>query len=106
MTKTSPRKSFDFDSTLPASLDQADTALQILDDWSFGNTEVADEGVARLLAATMHDGPGTALETFASSGALDAQRALEELNTVRVPLEREAWVDALGHYIVTRGGRS
>lgn len=105
MTKTSARKSFDFDATLPASLDQANTALQILDDWSFGNTDIADEGVARLIAATLHDGPGTALEAFASTGELDAQQALDELNAVRVPLEREAWVDALGHYIVTRGGR-
>ncbi|MFZ1300958.1 MAG: SDR family NAD(P)-dependent oxidoreductase [Candidatus Microsaccharimonas sp.] len=35
-----------------------------------------------------------------------AERALNELNEVTVPLEREAWVDALGHYILTKGGRS
>lgn len=106
MTTSSTQTRFNFDSTLPSSLDQADTALQILDDWSYGNTDVADEGVARLLAATMHDGPGTALEQFASTGDLDAEKALAELNEVKVPLEREAWVDALGHYIVTKGGRS
>lgn len=105
MTTSSTQSSFNFDSTLPATLDQADTALQILDDWSYGKTDVADEGVARLLAATMHDGPGTALEAFASTGELDAERALTELNEVTVPVEREAWVDALGHYIVTRGGK-
>ncbi|MCC4907787.1 hypothetical protein [Microbacterium sp. cx-59] len=97
---------FNFDSTLPASLDQSDTALQILDDWSYGDTNVADEGIARMLAATMHDGPGSALEAFAATGQLDAERALNELNEVTVPLEREAWVDALGRYILTEGGRS
>jgi hypothetical protein len=106
MTTSSTQSSFNFDSTVPAPPDQADTALRILDDSSDGDYKVADEGVARLLAATMHDGPGTALEAFASSGDLDAERALTELNEVTVPLEREAWVDALGHYILTTGGRS
>ncbi|GMM97589.1 hypothetical protein [Microbacterium sp.] len=91
---------------VPASLDQADTALQILDDWSYGDTTVADEGIARLLAATLHDGPGTALERFAATGELDAEAALSELGDVTVPLEREGWVDALGRYIITKGGRS
>lgn len=103
---SSTQLTLDIDRIVPASPDQADTALRILDDWADGNTEVADEGIARLLAATMHDGAGTALETFASTGTLDAEAALAELNDVTVPLEREAWVDALGHYILTRGGRS
>lgn len=106
MTTSSTQTRFNFDSTLPASLDQSETALQILDDWSYGDTAVADEGIARMLAATMHDGPGSALEAFAATGDLDAERALNELNEVTVPLEREAWVDALGHYILTTGGRS
>ncbi len=102
MTSTHQLK-LDFDRVVPAALEQADTALQILDDWSEGNTTVADEGVARLLAATMHDGPGSALHTFATTGRLDAEEALTEVNDVRVPLEREAWVDALGTYILHRG---
>lgn len=103
---TTTPSELDFDQTLPASLDQAQTALAILDDWSEGRNDVADEGIARLLAATMHQGPGTALEHFAATGELDAEAALAELNEVTVPLEREGWVDALGKYIVTRGGRS
>lgn len=102
----SRQTSFNFDATLPATLDQADTALQILDDWSYGDTSVADEGVARLLAATMHDGPGSALEHFASTAVLDAEAALLELSEVVVPLEREGWVDALGRYILNGGHRS
>lgn len=96
----------DFDQTLPASLDQADKAIAILDEWSEGDTTITDEGIARLIAATMHDGPGTALEHFASTGELDAENVLTELNSVRVPIEREGWIDALGHYVITRGGRS
>lgn len=103
---SSKQLALDFERTVPASLDQSDTALQILDDFSYGDTTVADEGIARMLAATMHDGPGSALQAFAATGQLDAERALNELNEVTVPLEREAWVDALGHYILTTGGRS
>lgn len=106
MTTSRTQTSFNFDTTLPSSLDQAATALQILDDWSDGDATVADEGVARLLAATMHDGSGTALEHFAATGELDAEAALRELGEVVVPLEREGWVDALGRYIINGGGRS
>ncbi len=106
MTTSKHQIPFNFDPILPASLDQADTALQILDDWSYGDTTVADEGIARLLAATLHDGPGTALEHFAATGELDAETALRELGDVTVPLEREGWVDALGRYIIIGGARS
>lgn len=104
---TPTQTSLPLDTTLPASLDQADTALRILDDWSYGDTNIADEGISRLLAATLHDGPGTALERFASTGELDAEAVLRELGAVTVPIEREGWVDALGRYIITNGrGRS
>lgn len=106
MTTSRTQTSFNFDSTLPSSLDQAATALQILDDWSNGDTMIADEGVARLLAATMHDGPGSALERFAATGELDAEAALRELGEAVVPLEREGWIDALGRYIINGGRRS
>ena len=106
MTTSSTQLALDFERLVPASPDQAHTALQILDDFTDGAIDVADEGIARLIAATMHDGPGTALEVFATIGDLDAEAALAEINAITVPLEREAWVDALGHYILTRGGRS
>jgi hypothetical protein len=103
---SSPQLALDFDRVVPASLDQAETALQILEDWADGDTTTIDEGVARLLAATMHDGPGTALHQFAATGQLAADQALAELGEVEVPLEREAWVDALGRYIIDGGHRS
>ena len=62
---------------VPASLDQADTALQILDDWSYGDTTVADEGIARLLAATLHD--GSALSSFALMVRKGEELSLEVL---------------------------
>ncbi len=106
MTTPRTQTSLPLDTTLPASLDQADTALRILDDWSYGEADIADEGIARLLAATLHDGAGTALELFASTGELDAETALRELGDVTVPLEREGWVDALGRYVIKGGRRS
>lgn len=103
---SSTQLTLDFNRLVPASLDQAETALRILEDWAEGDTADIDEGIARLLAATMHDGPDTALHHFASTGQLHADDALRELGEVRVPLEREAWVDALGKFIITGGGRS
>ena len=102
---SSTQLALDIDRIVPASLDQAETALRILDDWADGDTADIDEGIARLLAATLHDGPGSALERFAATGDLIADQALEELGTVEVPLEREAWVDALGRFIINGGRR-
>lgn len=62
--------------------------------------------VARLIAASLHAGPDTALEHFASTGALDAQAALDELNQLVVPFHQEGWVETLGRYIVATGDRS
>jgi hypothetical protein len=101
---TTTQLTLDFDRVVPASLDQAETALRILEDWADGDTTVIDEGIARLLAATLHDGPDSALHQFAATGELIADDALRELGDVKVPLEREGWVDALGRFIIN-GGR-
>ena len=86
--------------------DQTDRAQQLVELWMSVDPEAQDTSLARLVAATMHAGPGSALERFAGTGELDAQAALAELNDVRVPLEREAWVDLLGRFILSRvGGR-
>ena len=61
----------------------------------------------RARAASIHSGDCSALERFAATGELDRQNALAELNLVRLPFEREGWVDALGrHILLARGGRS
>jgi hypothetical protein len=103
---SSTQLTLDIDKIVPASLDQAETALRILEDWADGDTTDIDEGIARLLAATMHGGPETALHQFAATGELIADDALRELGEAEVPLEREAWVDALGRYIINGGRRS
>ena len=56
--------------------------------------------LARLIAATVHSGPGSALYEFASRDELFAEDVLRELNEVVVPREREGWVDALGRYVL------
>lgn len=61
--------------------------------------------VARLIAATLCDQPTGALERFASTGRLDAQAALAELNQLKVPLQQEPWVQALGHHILLTVGQ-
>ncbi|GEP47619.1 hypothetical protein FVP74_11855 [Microbacterium saccharophilum] len=101
---SSTQLALDFARVVPASLDQAETAMRILEDWADGDSTDIDEGIARLLAATMHSGPHSALHQFAATGELIADQALAELGDVQVPLEREAWVDALGRYIITGGG--
>ncbi|WP_416442602.1 hypothetical protein AB3K78_09215 [Leucobacter sp. HNU] len=87
--------------------DQSEKATQIIELALLLDPEAQAHTVARVIAATLHDGPGTALERFAATGYLEAQAALDELNYVRVPFEQEAWVDALArHILFTKGGRS
>lgn len=103
---SSTQLALDIDRIVPASLDQAETALRILEDWADGGSDDIDEGIARIIAAALHAGPDTALHQFAATGELIADQALKELGTVEVPLEREGWVDALGRYIIAGGRRS
>jgi hypothetical protein len=87
--------------------DQTDRAQELIELWMSVDPEAQDKALARLIAATLHGGPGSALERFAGTGKLDAEGALTELNTVRVPLDREGWVDLLGRFILSgAGGRS
>jgi len=87
--------------------DQTDRAQELIELWMSVDPEAQAEALARLIAATLHAGPGSALERFAGTGKLDPEGALTELNKVRVPLEREGWVDLLGRFILSgAGGRS
>lgn len=85
---------------------QTEKATFIIDAWLAIDPEAQNGFLAQLIAATIHDGPETALGIFAATGRLYAAEALEELNAVVVPLEREPWVDALGRHILSVGGRS
>jgi len=90
--------------TTTAAPDQSERASQIVDLWLTLDVEAQHETLARLIAATVHPGPGSALERFAGTGHLDHQSALEEVNAARVPLEQEDWLDALGRYILYAAG--
>lgn len=91
-------------STQPTTPDETDLAQQTISLGLALDTEARSETLARLIASSLHEGLGTALEHFAAGGDLDTQRALEELNDVRVPRDQEAWVDALGNYILLAAG--
>ncbi|WP_405217753.1 hypothetical protein [Agrococcus sp. Ld7] len=87
--------------------DQSDRASQIIELLLALDPEAQQTTMARLIAATVHGGSGTALERFASTGRLDQSAALDEIDDLRVPFEQEAWVDALSRYIIfAKGGRS
>lgn len=88
------------------TVDQTEHAHFIIDAWLALDPNSRDACLAQLIAATVHDGAGTALERFASTGVLDAEAALAELNDVTVPIEREPWLDALGRCIIAAGRRS
>lgn len=84
--------------------DQSDRARELIELWLSLDIEAQDEALARLIAAAVHGGSGSALERFAATGHLDPEAALDEINQARVPLEREPWLDTLGRSIIARGG--
>ncbi len=91
---------------ITATPDQTGKAQQLIELGLAMDPDARSETLAPLIAASHHHGVGTALERFASTGVLDRQDALNELNQLRVPLEQEGWIDALGRHILTRGARS
>lgn len=95
-------------STLTAvAPDNTDRARQLIELGLALDPEARSETLARLIAASLHNGEGTALERFAATGHLDRQQALTELNDLRLPFEREGWIDALGrHVLLTTERRS
>lgn len=86
--------------------DNNDRARQTVELGLALDPEARSETLARLIAASLHPGSGSALERFAATGRLDRERALKELNAVRVPLHQEPWVDALGRHILLTAGAS
>jgi len=86
--------------------DQSDKARQLIELGLAMDPEARSATLARLIAASVRSAHHHALRRFADTGELDAQSALDELNELRVPLEQEGWLDALGRHILTHGGRS
>lgn len=88
-------------SSTTASADETNQARDVIELGLAMDPEARSETLARLIAASLHGGFGSALERFAATGDLDAEPALQELNELHVPLEQEGWIDALGRYILT-----
>lgn len=86
--------------TTAVTPDNTDRARKLIDLGLALDPEARSETLARLIAASLHTGEGTALERFAATGTLDHQQALTELNDLRLPFEREGWIDALGRHIL------
>lgn len=79
---------------------EPDGLRELLEAWEASDRPIIDVGLARRIAAALQERAGGALEHFARTGTLDANSALDELNEVRLPLERETWIDALGQFIL------
>lgn len=92
--------------TTAVSPDETDKARQLIELGLAMDPDARSETLARLIAGSIHGGPNTALCHFAGTGELRPEEALAELNQLRLPFEQEDWVDALGQYILARGGRS
>ncbi|MGY0386403.1 hypothetical protein ACWZJV_05470 [Nocardioides sp. WG-D5] len=58
-----------------------------------------DEATARLIAATVHGGPGSALERFAATGHLINPKARTELEAVRFGTPPTRWLLALATFL-------
>jgi hypothetical protein len=58
-----------------------------------------DAATARVIAAALHTGPGTTLEHFAATGALNPTTALQELDGGRIELHQIPWVTALWDFL-------
>jgi hypothetical protein len=58
-----------------------------------------DHATARLIAATIHPGPETALEAFAATGRFDVVQLERELRQNRYPFPQELWRGALLGYL-------
>ncbi|WP_043534113.1 hypothetical protein [Actinomyces polynesiensis] len=65
------------------------------------------KALAQVIAGAIADSEHIAMQQFASTGELNAEALLDELDRVEVAFEEEAWVDALARFVLfTSKGRS
>jgi hypothetical protein len=68
--------------------------------------ELIDPATARIIAATVHGGYGTALCTFAATGVLRGDAALAELRAVPSTDLPRTWREAFTEFVIAdRGNR-
>ena len=68
------------------------------------DVELIDPATARIIAATVHGGYGTALCTFAATGVLHGNLALAELRAVPSTELPQTWRDAFTEFVTAAGG--
>ena len=68
------------------------------------DVELIDPATARIIAATVHGGYGTALCTFAATGVLHGNSALAELRAVPSTELPQTWRDAFTEFVIAAEG--
>ena len=63
------------------------------------SVELIDPATARIIAATVHGGYGTALRTFAATGVLREKAALTELRAVPSTEFPQTWREAFMEFV-------
>ena len=93
-----------FTKTKPLSREEGRGAINLLT--ALPRPEL-QKALAQVIAGAIADSEHIAMQQFASTGELNAEALLDELDRVEVPFEEEAWVDALARFaLFTSGGRS
>lgn len=85
--------------TTPTAPDQSDRARERITDALMKGDDHIDHATARLIAATVHAGTGTALEAFAATGRFDLAALERELRQSRYAFPQEYWRGALLGYL-------
>ena len=68
------------------------------------DVELIDPATARIIAATVHGGYGTALCTFASTGVVHKNAALAELAAAPSSDLPQTWREAFTDFVITAEG--
>lgn len=84
--------------------DQTEKARELIDEaLASGNGEPIITALARVIAASAHTGPDTALGRFASTGELDADQALVEVRAIPKGEIHFLWRGTLAGYLLAQG---
>lgn len=92
-------------STTPAP-DQSAKAAAAITDALFASPDAVTHSTARLIAAALHPGPGSALQQLAATGRFSPDVLRREVLALRVPTNREPWRQALVRYLDSVRARS
>lgn len=86
-------------SKVTAAPDESEKARDLIAAAISRGDDHIDHATARLVAATLHPGAGTALERFAATGHFDVVTLERELRINRYPFPQELWRGVLLSYV-------